>query len=225
MAYVQMVCTRETFTPRPSDGARWWEVEDYDAARDAHEGMWPGVTFWSEEEWRQFHAEGCRHADLLVDGHAVSTAGLWPRTDEEWGPIAVSTAPDHRNKGYCKALISFVTQAVLDAGKRAVIVTRDDNAPMRRVAEALGYRLRPGSWLMKVRDLIVALERLDPDLEVMCYTEDGQCLPEGMECVFLDIAAVSVGSSDWTGWDERLPSPAPGAKPRKIAVLHVTSDF
>jgi RimJ/RimL family protein N-acetyltransferase len=145
MADVTLVCTRETFRPCPSEGARWWEVGDWEAARDAHEGMWPrddGWTFWSEKEWQQLYAEGYRYCDLLVDGKAVATAGRWPWATDEWGVIAVGTAPVHRGKGYGKAIVSFVTQTILDAGRTAVIITREDNAAMRRVAGSLGYEER-----------------------------------------------------------------------------------
>jgi RimJ/RimL family protein N-acetyltransferase len=230
MADVTLFCTRETFRPCPSEGARWWQVEDWAAARDAHQEMWPrddGWTFWSEEEWRRLYSEGYRYCDLLVDGRAVATAGLWPRTSEEWGPIAVGTAPAHRNKGYGKAIVSFVTRTILDAGRTAVIVTREDNAPMRRVAEVLGYELRAGRWLMKVADLIAALQRLDPDLEVLCCTEDEAMVPAGKQCALLDIVAASVVDTEWLLGDARLPGVADGASsaPRKFAVLHVTADF
>ena len=231
MAYVQMVCTRETFRPHPSEGAKWWRVEDWEAAREAHVGMYPqrqdGWVFWSEEEWQQLYAEGYRYCDVLVDGRAVATAALCPRTEQEWGTIAVGTVPDHRNKGYGKAIVSLVTQAILDAGKAAVISTHEDNAPMRRVAVALGYQLRPGSWLMKVSDLVSALQRLDPDLEVLCTTEDEAILPAGRDCALLDISAVSVVDSQWIGGDDRVPSlkAVPGAEPQKIAVLHITANF
>ncbi len=33
--------------------------------------------------------------------------------------IAVGTAPNHRRMGYGKAVVSFVTQEILDAGKVA----------------------------------------------------------------------------------------------------------
>jgi len=172
------------------------------------------------------HAEGCSYCDLLVGGRAVATAGLWPRTDEEWEPIAVGTAPAHRNQGYGKAIVSFATQAILDAGRTAVVVTREDNVPMRHVAAALGYELRPGSWLSTVADLIVALQRLDPDLEVLCYTEDEGAVPSGREYALLDIADVSVTDSRMVR-DDRVRSlnSGPGRDSRKIAVLHVTSDF
>lgn len=226
MAYVQMICTRQTFRPYASDGATWWRVEDWTRTYEAHQGMWPGVTFWSEEEWRQFYAEGYRYCDLLVDGRAVATAGLWPRTDEEWGPIAIGTAPARRNRGHGKAIVSFVTQAILDAGRAAVVVTREDNVPMRHVAAALGYELRPGSWLATVADLIVALQRLDPGLEVLCYTEDEGAVSSGREYALLDIAAVGVTDSRMVR-DDRVPSLNTGPEPdsRKVAVLHVTSDF
>ena len=146
MADVQAVCTSETFRPHPSEAVRWWEADDWEAARDANEGVWPQRkdhwTWWSEEEWHGLYSEGYRYCAMLVDGRAVATAGLWPRTDEAWEVIAVVAAPGHRNKGYGKAVVSFVTQEILDAGKDATLSTHEKNTPMRRVAAALGYEAR-----------------------------------------------------------------------------------
>jgi len=144
--YAESACTAETFRPHPSEGLRWWREDDWEAARDANEGMWPQRkdhwTFWSEEEWHGLYSEGCRYCSLLVDGRAVAFAGLWQRTDEEWEVIAVGTAPVHRNKGYGKAVASFVTQEIVDAGKVAVLSYHEDNPAMHRIADALGYKPR-----------------------------------------------------------------------------------
>jgi predicted GNAT family acetyltransferase len=77
-----------------------------------------------------------------VDGRAVATAGLWPRTDQEWEVIAVGTAPGFRNRGYGKAVVSFVTQEILDAGKVAALSHHKENTAMGRIADALGYKPR-----------------------------------------------------------------------------------
>ncbi len=143
--YVESVCTAETFRPHPADGLRWWRADEWKAGYQAHEGMWPrdyDWTWWSEEEWRKLHVEGYRYCDLLVDGKAVATAGLWPRGEHEWEVIAVGTAPAHHGKGYGKAVVSCVTQEIVGAGKVAALSYHQENAAMRRIADALGYKPR-----------------------------------------------------------------------------------
>ena len=145
LGYVEAVCTAETFRPVPSEHVQWWRVSDWEDAYRAHEGMWPrdyDWTWWPEEEWRKLYSEGYRYCDLLVDGRAVATACLWPRAEHEWEVIAVGTAPNHRRMGDGKAVVSFVTQEIIDSGKVAALSYHEDNAPMRRIAEALGYRPR-----------------------------------------------------------------------------------
>jgi RimJ/RimL family protein N-acetyltransferase len=142
IGYVEAVCTAETFRPQPSEGLRWWRADEWEAFCQAHENRWPGSPFWSEDTWRQLHSEGYRYCSLLANGKAVAVAGLWPRTEREWEVIGLSTAPDHRSRGYGKAIASFVTQKILGAGKVAVLSYKRGNEAMRRIADALGYRPR-----------------------------------------------------------------------------------
>lgn len=143
---MEAVCRSETFRPYRLEGLRWWRADEWEAARDAHEGMWPPRedhwTFWSEEEWHELYSEGLRYCSPLENGRAVATAGLWPRTDEAWEVIAVTTAPGLRNRGYGKAVVSFVTQEILHAGRDATLTFRKANTPMHRIAAALGYEPR-----------------------------------------------------------------------------------
>lgn len=141
--YVDWICTAETFRPHPLEGLRWWRADDWEECRRVHEGVLPradGWTWWPEEEWRKLCSEGYRYCSMLVDGRAVATAGLYPRTETEWEVIAVGTAPGFRDRGCGKAVVSCVTQEILNAGKVAMVSYRKDNAAMRRIAEALGYR-------------------------------------------------------------------------------------
>ncbi len=136
---ISFITTGTGFCPLPMDGTRWWAVGDWAKARDAHSGMWPGNQFWLEGDWRQLYAEGYRYCALLKDGHSVAVAGLWPRTESEWEVIAVGTAPAHRNRGYARGIVTFVTQEILSVGRFAGITTRHDNSPMLRVIERLGF--------------------------------------------------------------------------------------
>lgn len=138
----EAVCTGETFRPYRIEGLRWWAADEWEEAYKAHKGMWPQSTWFPQDLWRELYSEGYRYCSLLVNGRGVATAGLWPRTDKAWEVIAVGTAPRFRNRGYGKAVVSFVTQEILDAGRDAALTFRKGNTPMHRIAAALGYEPR-----------------------------------------------------------------------------------
>jgi len=137
-----LVCTREMFRPYRIDGLRWWAADEWEAAYKAYEGVWPDSTPWSRADWDELYSQGYRYCSVLRNGKAVASAGLLPRTNEEWEVIAVGTAPEFRNQGYGKAIVSFVTETILESGRDATIGFRESNTPMRRTAVALGYEVR-----------------------------------------------------------------------------------
>jgi len=140
---MRFYATKDAFRPCLTTGARWWGHDDWAAARAAAEGMWPGGEYWAESEWHELYREGYRYCALLVDGHSVATAGLWPCAQAEWEVIAVAAAPAHRNRGHGSAIVSFVAEEILTHGRIATITTREDNLPMLRVIERLGFRPKP----------------------------------------------------------------------------------
>jgi len=71
------------FRPYRIDGLKWWAADEWEAAYEANEGMWPDSTPWSRKEWDKLYSQGYRYCALLKKGRAVATAGLWPRTNEE----------------------------------------------------------------------------------------------------------------------------------------------
>lgn len=80
---------------------------------------------------------------------------------------------------------------------------------------------------MKVRELQEQLSKLDPDLDVVCYSEDERLLVEGRGFVLFDVLAVSMAGVQRLRLDDGTPylmfdsGPASAA----IATLEVTSDF
>ena len=141
-AALAFICTKETFRAFKMEGLRWWHVADWQEAYKANKGMWPDLDFWSEEEWDELYSQGCRYCAVLKNARAVAITGLWPRTENKWEVIAVGTAPGYRNRGYGKAIVSFVTKEILESGRSATITTRNENTPMLKIIERLGYRSR-----------------------------------------------------------------------------------
>ena len=80
---------------------------------------------------------------------------------------------------------------------------------------------------MKVRELQDQLGKLDPALEVVCYTEDPSFHAEGHGFRLLEIEAVDTTQGEWAKNDDGIPSLKLGKGPSsvKLAVLKVTSDF
>lgn len=80
---------------------------------------------------------------------------------------------------------------------------------------------------MKVRELQEQLRKLDPELEVVCYSEDEKLLTQGRKFILFDIQTIETAEAERLRLDDGTPylkfekSPAALA----IATLEVTTDF
>jgi len=80
---------------------------------------------------------------------------------------------------------------------------------------------------MKVRELQEQLSKLDPELDVVCYSEDERLLVKGRDFILFDILAVSTAEAERLRLNDGTPyltfdtGPASAA----IATLEITSDF
>jgi hypothetical protein len=80
---------------------------------------------------------------------------------------------------------------------------------------------------MKVRELQEQLSKLDPELDVMCYSEDERLLVEGRSFILFDVLAVSTIETERLRLDDgtlylKFDS---GSASVTIATLEMTSDF
>ncbi len=80
---------------------------------------------------------------------------------------------------------------------------------------------------MKVRELQEKLGKLDPEIEVICYSEDEKFLVEGRGFILFDIFAVNIAEAERLRLDDGIPYLKFGRSPAAtaIATLGVTSDF
>lgn len=80
---------------------------------------------------------------------------------------------------------------------------------------------------MKVQELQQQLSKLDPDLEVLCYSEDATLLGRDQAFRLLDIEAVSTTRGERVRLDDGTPYLKLGKSPESIvlATLEVTLDF
>ena len=80
---------------------------------------------------------------------------------------------------------------------------------------------------MKVRELQEELNKLDPELEVLCCSEDQRLLAEGRGFILFDVSAVNTAEAETFRLDDETPylklGKVPGAT--AVATLEVTSDF
>src|SRR5688572_19316455 len=89
-------------------------------------------------------------------------------------------------------------------------------------------RVTTTDWrIMTVRELQQQLSKLDPDLNVLCCSEDEKLLAEGQLFRLLDIVAVSTMDGERVRLDDRTPYLKLGKSlaSEALAVLDVTSDF
>lgn len=81
---------------------------------------------------------------------------------------------------------------------------------------------------MKVRELQEKLSKLDPELEVVCYSEDEKLLVEGRGFILLDIMAVNTAEAERLRLEDGTPYlkfDIHAEEATAIATLEVTSDF
>ena len=80
---------------------------------------------------------------------------------------------------------------------------------------------------MKVRELQEHLSKLDPELDVVCYSEDERLLVEKRGFILFDILAVSTAEAELLRLDDGTPYLKFDRGPTSVAMatLEVTSDF
>jgi hypothetical protein len=80
---------------------------------------------------------------------------------------------------------------------------------------------------MKVRELQEKLGKLDPELEVLCYSEDEKLLVEGRGFILFDVLAVNTAEAERLRLDDGTPYLKFGRSPAAttIVTLEATADF
>jgi hypothetical protein len=96
-------------------------------------------------------ATGSRYL-LLVEGKPVSMAGRSRETTNGGSVNAVYTPKNLRGRGYASALVAWISQSILDSGKKAVyLYTQLDNPTSNKIYYSLGYRVISDSWHIRFR--------------------------------------------------------------------------
>lgn len=83
-----------------------------------------------------------------------------------------------------------------------------------------------GGMQMKVKELQEQLNKLDPDLDILGYSEDESILNSGRSFVVFDIVAIDKHEAERLRLEDETPylkfERGPASKP--IAILEITSD-
>ncbi|MBN2391460.1 MAG: GNAT family N-acetyltransferase [Anaerolineae bacterium] len=135
---VELICTLSDFHPASASHVHWLDWEQDFALAQA---FWPPDLPLTPEIWAEARDLGYHYCAIVEDGQIASIAAEYRCVDDAWMVAAVGTAPAFRRCGYAKAVVSFVTQGILDAGRVAFCQTREDNLPMIRTAESVGFRI------------------------------------------------------------------------------------
>ena len=85
-------------------------------------------------------AEGFQYCAVVEHSQLQAMAAVWRYSEDAWEVASVYTRPEARGRGYAQAVVSFVTAAILSAGKRATCSAASDNPAMQRVAECVGFQ-------------------------------------------------------------------------------------
>lgn len=131
--FVKYELKKKDFRPVAFERVRWLEDKDYHYMRD--------YAKFSRELWNSAKKEGYTYCAVIEEEKIIAMAAVWKYSEDKWEAAAVSTRKGYENKGLCKQAVSFVSDHILSEGKTATLTTAQDNLPMRKVAEALGYRL------------------------------------------------------------------------------------
>ena len=93
----------------------------------------------SHELFQKWHEEGCIYCALFDDEVILATAAVEKYCNDKWETSDIRVLRSARNKGYAKQICYFITKFILENGKIATSYTEDDNIPMQKVLDALGF--------------------------------------------------------------------------------------
>jgi hypothetical protein len=90
----------------------------------------------------RYEEDGYTYCAVIEDEKIIAVAAVWKYSSGQWEAAAVNTRAGFENRGLAKQVVSFVTSYILSQDKIPTLTTGEDNIPMRKVAEAIGYKLR-----------------------------------------------------------------------------------
>jgi len=135
---VHYECTKDTFRPDIKHPVRW---VDWDQDSEIARMRWEMEPEAFREMWTGARRDGYEFCAIVNGEKLIAVAAVYRYSEDAWMLAAVSVDdPADRRQGCAKSVCSFVTAAILDAGRTATCITRADNIPMQRTAESVGFQ-------------------------------------------------------------------------------------
>ena len=139
---LRYVCTRLSFEPAQRHEVRWLDIDrDFALLQNFHDARDPSGLPYTWKDARTWRDSGFTDAGVVEDGVLVARAARWVYSEDAWELAGVFTIPTRRCSGLSRSVSTFVTAAILTAGKLATCHTAPANVAMRRVVTSLGYTL------------------------------------------------------------------------------------
>jgi len=131
------------FYPAENTEIRWLKLPDdlyslYLFSLDRN----PDIVFDEKESFELFQKwaeNGCIYCAVFAGERIVATAAVEKYSTDKWETGDVRVMRSERGKGYAKQICYFVTKFILDNGFIATCRTEEDNIPMRKVINSLGF--------------------------------------------------------------------------------------
>lgn len=115
---------------------RWLTVDDMEVFNE-HLKLC-GQRQLEQTKWIAIRNEAT-YCLLFENGVPVARACVERYSDDAWEVGDVRVVRDFRNRGFAYQVCAFVLQYVLENKKTPTMRTEEDNHPMRRVIEKLGF--------------------------------------------------------------------------------------
>jgi len=91
------------------------------------------------KSYQACHENGEIYCALFSNDRILAMAAVEKYSERKWETGCVRVSRFERNKGYAKQICYFVTKYTLDNGRISTCCTEDDNIPMQKVIQALGF--------------------------------------------------------------------------------------
>ncbi len=136
MRRLKFTCSEATFRSVGSGAVRWLDwLADFEIAQR----FWPPEIPLTRQIWKEARNAGYRYCAVVENTQITAIAAEYRFSDDAWMLAAVGTAEANRRRGYGKQMCAFVTAHILESGRIATCETYEDNLPMIRTAESIGY--------------------------------------------------------------------------------------
>lgn len=123
---------------KPSDGTVRWLANDELDVFNGHLLLCEQGPA-SLELWHSIEKEGTSYCGCFVGGNMVARAAVEKYSPDKWEVADVRVARPYRNRGYAKAVCTFVMDYIIAHGRTPTIRTEDYNEPMKKVIASLGF--------------------------------------------------------------------------------------